>query len=133
MNGNARFGDESGLAWRNFCGAPFGAGRGGKPMTIGMVAIGIAAAGAWLICYLPIEHVKNRRIARGLSHDHSGPPGGIAGGDGWSPLGFGPLSWSGSDNSPSFDSSGNPGYSGGCDSGGDSDGGGSGGDGGGGD
>src|SRR5882762_9041986 len=92
--------------WRGaFCGASCGAVRGGKPMTIGMVAIGLAAAGAWLICYLLIERAQNRRIARGLSNDHSGTPGGIAGGGGWSLLGFSPLSWSGSDNSPSSDSS----------------------------
>lgn len=99
-------------------------------MTGGMAAIGIAAAGAWLICYLLVERVQNRRIARRLSRNNSGPPGGIAGGDGWNLLGWSVPGWSGSDYSPS-DSSGNPDYAGGGDSGacgGDGGGGGRGGD-----
>ena len=99
----------------------------GSRMIGEMVALGVAAGAAWLVCFLLIERVQNRRVARRLFRDNSGPPGGIAGGDGWSPLGFSPPGWSGNDNSPSFDSSGNPGSSGGGDSGG-----GGGGDGGGG-
>jgi hypothetical protein len=41
----------------------------GKPMTGEMAAYGIAAVGAWLICYLLIERLQNRRIARRLSRD----------------------------------------------------------------
>ena len=94
-------------------------------MTSTMMAFGIAAGGAALVCFLLMARWQNRRPVNGSPADSSGSNSGqYAGGDGWSI-----PNWFGGDNSGSHDSGassdGGGGASGG---GGDGGGGGSGGD-----
>jgi hypothetical protein len=88
-------------------------------MTGEMAAFGIAVGGTSLVCYLLMTRLQNPRANRRSLRDGPSPDGGnFTGSNGWSI-----SSRFGGDNS-AFDSSGNPGDSGGSDSGGGADGGG---------